>query len=256
MSACSLLWSQWCNDIFFGCYNIMDESKDAQYAAMQQNWDFRIHEAAQRSITSADYLLSCISDRAYKRGHQELGLIAAGVVLEFKKFLSIINNSCQYLTSSKRIKKGPLFNGPSIDPSELTEKVMSSPISFNTKQSIYLPRQFLGHSMSFNSGCQSQPLMVQRCYSDTNLTLAKNPLFGLDGSVSQASSTIASGQKSASSLSLQLTSFDKTILQSNPEDFSIKFGGREEGSSKCAAFAGGCRCSKRRWIIFYFEIEK
>ncbi|XP_068651112.1 probable WRKY transcription factor 11 [Aristolochia californica] len=216
-------------------------------------WDFKVQEAAQSGLRSAHDLFSTISREKQGGNIREFSAIAEGAIAEFEKLLFLLDTS---LPNSKRIRKGPLPKSPNINPRDLMENPNPKPPVAQTSQQHppKCPTPSLTLSSSFNLYRHSQPPMLPRRFSETNLDEPTSSLLRLDSCVLQASTTIPSRQSFVSSISMDGNSYDRRMLQYStssiqtaPDDFSIKFGGKgEEDGTKCAASAGGCHCSKRR----------
>ncbi|XP_068669586.1 probable WRKY transcription factor 11 [Aristolochia californica] len=237
----------------FDCRAMKEEPELCFPVALR--WDFKVQEAAQTSLKSAHDLFSSISGHKQGRSIHEFSAIAEGAIAEFEKLLSLLDSS---LPNSKRIRKGPVPKTSSINPRELMEnsnRNLKPPVAqASQRHPPRCPTPSLTLSNCFNLYRQSQPPMLPRCFPVTDLDLPTASLLRLDSCVNQVSTTIPSRQSFVSSISLDGKSYDRRMLQystssiqSVPDDFSIKFGGKsEEGSTKCAASAEGCHCSKRR----------
>ncbi|KAG9452387.1 hypothetical protein H6P81_005291 [Aristolochia fimbriata] len=243
----------------FDCRAMKEAPETCFPVASRLELDFKVQEAAHRSLKSAHDLCITIAGQKEGRSIDEFSTTAEGAIAEFKKLLSLLDGSLQQNT--KRIRRGPLPKSSSpVNPRELMENSMPKP---NPKPpfaqaSQRHPPKCPPPSGSFNLYRKSQqpPILMQRRFSETDLGVVPTAsLLRLDSCVNQASTTtMPSRQSFVSSISVDGNSFDRRMLQyssssilSAPDDFSIKFGGKsEEGSTKCAAPAGGCHCSKRR----------
>ncbi|KAK9276536.1 hypothetical protein L1049_006070 [Liquidambar formosana] len=234
----------------------MKEASDV-CVSMIPRWDFKVHEAAQSSFRHAHHLVSCISDQNQARSIQEVSLIAQDAVTEFRKLLSLLDESIP--TDCKRIRKGPLPNLHDINPLEFMENSISPPHSFRCNSVQPHGLQSGGHSTtvlipsnSFNLLKEKQILAMQHNYSENNMVIMSNLMMGLNYPSQQScNSFISMDGDSTHKPKIHYPSSEVLASQnvSSISMFSSKRkceGKSEEASMRCVASTGGCHCSKRR----------